>query len=144
MICRRRLARVMSLVSGAGKKPFRRQCRASSNRMRMASGSSTWHRTICRKRQADIPAEKELRCLPLRIQHCQVCHDLSPDPQVLQGLMVWLQLQSDTSRPCGCCSRSCTISTWPPLAAKCRGELSWPLSRFGLESSSVSPSQALR
>ena len=33
----------------------------------------------------------------------------------------------------GCCSRSCTISAWPPLAAKCRGELSWPLSKFGLQ-----------
>ena len=33
----------------------------------------------------------------------------------------------------GCCSRSCTISAWPPLAAKCRGELSWPFSKFGLQ-----------
>lgn len=33
----------------------------------------------------------------------------------------------------GCCSRSCTISAWPPLAAKCRGELSWPFSMFGLQ-----------
>lgn len=33
----------------------------------------------------------------------------------------------------GCCSSSCTISAWPPLAAKCRGELSWPFSKFGLQ-----------
>lgn len=33
----------------------------------------------------------------------------------------------------GCCSKSCTMSAWPPLAAKWRGELSWPLSKFGLQ-----------
>lgn len=32
----------------------------------------------------------------------------------------------------GCWRRSCTISECPPLAAKCRGELSCPFSRLGL------------
>lgn len=45
------------------------------------------------ERQADVPAEEELRRFPLRIQHRQVRHDLRPDAQVLQGLVVRLQLQ---------------------------------------------------
>lgn len=45
------------------------------------------------KRQSDVPAKEELRSLPLRIQHRQVRHDLRPDPQMLQRLVVRLQLQ---------------------------------------------------
>lgn len=50
--------------------------------------------------QADIPAEEELRRLPLWVQHSQVRHDLRPDAQVLQRLVVRLQLQvCDTQMP---------------------------------------------
>lgn len=45
------------------------------------------------ERQPDVPAEEELRSFPLRIQQRQVRHNLCPDPQVLQGLVVRLQLQ---------------------------------------------------
>lgn len=122
MICRRRLASVISLLSGAGKKPFRRQWRASSNRMRIASGSSTFIKAVsgsqdifwliqqgkCKytslfltpgylffnfKWESYVPAKKELRRLSLRVQHCQVRHNFCPDSQVLQGFVVRLQLQ---------------------------------------------------
>lgn len=33
----------------------------------------------------------------------------------------------------GCCRSNCTISAWPPPAAKCKGELSWPFKRLGLQ-----------